>query len=131
MRTVCKNCNTEMVVDEIGTEVIVMFSNPPTPYRIINSDTHKCQMCGATVNTGFPDGYGIQHFEQGFKDYLYSVYHRGNYTICFEKREHSLAYGRGEYGSDLDLLGLIDVDEERDRRLEEAEDVDMEGWGSL
>ncbi len=64
-RPVCVKCNLEMRPERNGVGLLVMASFGP--YRLYDSDKHKCPECGVEIVAGLGANAISEHFKENFE----------------------------------------------------------------
>ena len=84
---ICVDCEREMIVIEIGVDVVEMAHTPPEPYKFYSADIQECPKCECKVIDS--KSKGIIHFshESGFDKYFYNALmcHLGKLIYIYEK----------------------------------------------
>ncbi|NIS53104.1 MAG: hypothetical protein GWN94_18690 [Phycisphaerae bacterium] len=70
-----------------GIFLVEMFNSPPQPYKVWHADLRTCQSCGAEVVAGYGDGPIMEHFEDGFDEWLETLKKAAGVTIIYQYEE--------------------------------------------
>ena len=68
MKLACAKCNRQMVLKNVGIDVIETFTEIQEPYQIWSADLWECPECGNQVAAGFGDCARYSHYSPMFAE---------------------------------------------------------------
>ena len=120
----CVPCQIGMEQVKIGLYCASMFSDPPQPYKIWAADKYQCPICGHEVLSGYGDRALMEHFQEGFEEYVKRIKDRTvkQYERCRDVSEDRLRDVRMQNMADemyelllairgSDIIGFSEYDE--------------------
>jgi hypothetical protein len=83
-KMVCVKCEVEFQCEKNGVKVIELMNHNQSPYKIWDTDKWKCPICGIEVIAGFAQAPLMEHYQEGFNNYIMECQARGD-EIVYDK----------------------------------------------
>ena len=66
----CVQCERGYKIEKTGVYLVEMFNRPPRPYKVWHADLWECPQCGDQITHGYGENQLMEHFEEGFDEWL-------------------------------------------------------------